>query len=176
MCETIIFVPRWYLGYGAAGFREQGLAMFKNPINRKKAIKLLVVGLLLIYMLTILINSQAIYKPFLMVLNLSLMVVAPYCIVKSEEMKYRYFRRWSKVRERGFRVGVAIESLMIFACMVILVALGKMVDWVTLTELRLKWSGYDSALIATMYLMFSVLIGFVSWHENEKRYKEYMKR
>jgi hypothetical protein len=150
--------------------------MFKNLINRKKVIKLLVVLSLSIYALTILINSQAAYKPFLMVVNLSLIFVAPYYIVKSEEMENRRLHKWSKARGRGIKINVAVESIKIFIYLVTLLVLGRMVDGVTLTELRLKWLGYENIPLMTLVIVSSIFLGFRSWHQNERRYVEYHTR
>lgn len=150
--------------------------MNKMRINRDKIMKAIIASLLFVYLFATLINSQATYKPFLMVFTILVMVWAFYNIVKSEEMMRKHLRRWRKARERGIKVNVAIGSLKAFTQMAVLLGLGRMVNGQTLTELRLRMSGFDIAHIAIVMLVISVLYGVLSWRENEKKFVAYQFR
>jgi uncharacterized membrane protein len=137
--------------------------------------KAIIASLLFIYLFATLITSQATYKPFLMVFTILVMVWAFYNIVKSEEMKLKHLRRWGKARERGIKVNVAIGSLRTFVYAVVLFVLGRMVDGHTLAELSQTWLRSERIPIVAIIIGISVLAGFLSWRENEKKYNECVK-
>jgi hypothetical protein len=150
--------------------------MNKIRINKEKIMDAIIASLLFVYMFATLINSQATYKPFLMVFTLVLVVWAFYNIVKSEEMDRRHLRGWGKARERGIKVNVAIGSLRTVVYTVVLFVLGRMVDGHTLAELSQTWLRTERIPIVAIMLGISVLAGFLGWRENEKRFKEHAKR
>jgi Ca2+/Na+ antiporter len=149
--------------------------MNKIRINKEKIMKAIITSLLFMYLFATLITSQAIYKPFLMVFTLVLMVWALYHIVKSEEMESRNLRRWRKARERGVRVNVVIGSLRIFVYAVVLFVLGRMVDGVTLIELSQTWLRSERIPIVAIIFGISVLAGFLSWRKMRRNTRNILK-
>lgn len=133
--------------------------------------RLIAMGIASLILLILPIFTDTYYATLYYALIMVLIPIGIFRIVCNEIFEQKFYQRWGKVRKQGFWINLVREGLRsLFVMITIISASQFFVNGRTPLEIVTKPSG--SALLWTIFLLsaFSLIIGIVAWHENEKRY------
>ncbi len=113
------------------------------------------------------IHCQPYYYTFLGLLT----VLATIRTVYEEHFEERFYRRWKKLRERGFWINFLRKGIWAMVLIIAAVSAGQLFgNGVTPLEIVERLSVGGLIPVILVLLLFSVLLGIVGWYEDEKRY------
>lgn len=111
------------------------------------------------------------YKSLYYIAVVLLIPVAIHMIIRKEKYDQRFYTRWHKAREQGFKVNVVRESIKGFTFMMVMVLISQFFGN-GLTPIDIAYLLPNALMIKlTLFLMaIGLVTGIVAWYEKEKRY------
>lgn len=101
-----------------------------------------------------------------------LLLVGLYWIIEDDRINRKFYRKWRRLRGKGFLYNVIRGTILSFLYMTVTIGLGQLLgNGRTPTKIISLLSG-KTIWIILLLLIFSLIIGIVLWFENEKRYEK----
>lgn len=92
-------------------------------------------------------------------------------IIWNEKFEKKFYMRWHKAREQGFKVNVARESVKGFVFMIVVVIIDQLFGrGFTPIDIAHKLPNVLIFWLILFLIAFGLVLGIIAWHENEKRY------
>lgn len=138
-------------------------------LEKWKRVIVLLISYLILFALPFL--GEIYYKPLYYFGIILLIPITFHKIIWVEKQEKKFYLRWHKAREQGFKINVARESIKGFALMIAVVMINQFFGrGLTPIDIVQKLPNSLIFWLVLFLLVFGLVLGIVSWHEKEKRY------
>jgi hypothetical protein len=133
--------------------------------------KIIVMGISFIILLALPLLSDIYHKTFYFIGIIILIPISVFNIIWHEKYEQKFYNKWQKAREQGFKINVAREGVKGFALMIVTVIIGQFFGN-GLTPLDIVYKLPSGFLVWLLLLLtvFGLAIGVAAWYGNEKKY------
>jgi len=140
--------------------------MSKSQITR-------LIALIIFWLLLVILPlfNQIYYVIFYYIIAALILLAGLYWIIQEEKVEKRFYKRWDKLRKKGFLFNVIRGTSFSFVFMTVVVCLGQLfgngqtpAKTVSLVGNKATW------IILLLLIVFALIMGIIMWYENEKRY------
>lgn len=101
-----------------------------------------------------------------------LLFVGSYWIIQEAKIEEGFYRRWHRLRDKGFLYNFIRGTIFSFIYITIIVYFGQLFGNGRTARELIPLLGDKIFWIILLMLGFSLIIGIVLWFENEKRYNK----
>lgn len=141
-----------------------------------KQIFVMIIGFLILLILPLFWDFY--YKNLYYIGIILLIPVTVHRILWKERYDQKFFDKWHKAREQGFKINLAREAAKGSFLMILMVVIGQFFgNGQTPLDIVLKLRCSVLVWLLLLLMAFGIALGVAAWHQNEKKYcRIYFKR
>lgn len=99
-----------------------------------------------------------------------ILLAGMYWFIQDKKIEDRFYRKWHRLRERGFWINVIRAGIGSFIYMTVILTFGQLFGNGLTPAKLVSLLGGTIIWIMLVLFVFSFIIGVAAWYENEKRY------
>jgi len=140
-------------------------------MNWNKLKQALVLTVSLVILLTLPLLGEIHYLTLYYFGIILLIPVALHKIIWNEKYDLKFYNKWHKAREQGFKVNVVREGVKGFGFIIVTVAISQFFGrGLTPFDIFSKLPSNVLVLLILLVMVFASVLGAAAWYENEKKY------